>query len=539
MEDFVVVGSGCTGAMAAATLIEGGGGARVLMLDAGERDDRYAGVLPSGDFVSVRTTDREQYRYFLGEDFEGVPWGKVGTGAQLTPPRRHLVRKVPELLPLESDSFFPLESLAYGGLGAGWGLGCCAYSDAELRAAGLPPEAMRAAYQWAADRIGISGERDDASPYTIAQLERVLPPIELDATAGRLYASYLRRRHRVHAAGFRMGRTALALLTRAVGERGAYAYRDMDFYDDRGQSAYRPWMTADELRKRENFLYRNNVLVTRFEEVPDAVRVHGIDTAAGEAVSHVCRRLVLAPGVLGSARIVMRSFDRKPELPILCNPYCYLACIQPALLGAPARGRQVGFSQLSLFHDPTGSNFDVAMASIYSYRSLMLFRIVREAPIALSDAYPIMRYLAPALTLVGIHHPDERGGRRSLRLEPCAASPTADVLRADFSLSEDAERKLRDRERRFTGVMRSLGAYRIRRVDPGHGSSIHYAGTLPFDSGDSGDKPFTLRPGGRLSGSARVYVADGSGFRYLPAKGVTLSLMANARLTALSALRDA
>src|SRR5438034_410344 len=70
MEDFVVVGSGCTGAMAAATLIEGGGGARVLMLDAGERDDRYAGVLPSGDFVSVRTTDREQYRYFLGEDFE-------------------------------------------------------------------------------------------------------------------------------------------------------------------------------------------------------------------------------------------------------------------------------------------------------------------------------------------------------------------------------------------------------------------------------------------------------------------------------------
>src|SRR5207237_2939902 len=128
-------------------------------------------------------------------------------------------------------------------------------------------------------------------------------------------------------------------------DRGAYAYRDMDFYDDRGQSAYRPWMTVDELRKRENFLYRNNVLVTRFEETPDAVRVHGIDTAAGEAVSLVCRRLVLAPGVLGSARIVLRSFDRNPELPILCNPYCYLACIQPALLGAPARGRQVGFSR--------------------------------------------------------------------------------------------------------------------------------------------------------------------------------------------------
>jgi len=537
MEDFVVVGSGCTGAMAAATLVEGG--ARVLMLDAGERDDRYASVVPPADFVSARTSDPEQYRYFLGEDFEGVPWGKVGTGAQLTPPRRYLVRRVPELLPLESESFFPLESLAYGGLGAGWGLGCCAYSDAELRAVGLAPAAMRAAYQWVADRIGISGERDDASPYTIAHLERVLPTAEMDANAARLHASYLQRRRRVQALGFRMGRTALALLTRDVGERKAYAYRDMDFYDDRDQSAYRPWMTVDELRKRENFLYRKNVLVTRFEETADAVIVHGLDTVSGGAVSHGCRRLVLAPGVLGTARIVLRSFDRKPELPILCNPYSYLACIQPALLGAPARGLRIGFAQLSLFHDPAGSNFDVAMGSIYSYRSLMLFRIVRETPVALSDAYPIMRYLAPALTLVGIHHPDAGDGRRSLRLEACAASPTADVLKADFSLSDDGRRKVRDRERRFTRVLRWLGAYRIRRVDPGHGSSIHYAGTLPFDDGDSGVKPFTLRPGGRLSGSARVHVADGSGFRYLPAKGVTLSLMANARLTALGALRDA
>jgi len=93
------------------------------------------------------------------------------SGAAKTPPiqsRSAILKEryfgapeVPELLPLESDSFFPLESLAYGGLGAGWGLGCCAYSDAELRAAGLTPEAMRAAYQWVADRIGISGERDD------------------------------------------------------------------------------------------------------------------------------------------------------------------------------------------------------------------------------------------------------------------------------------------------------------------------------------------------------------------------------------------
>jgi hypothetical protein len=35
-----------------------------------------------------------------------------------------------------------------------------------------------------------------------------------------------------------------------------------------------------------------------------------------------------------------------------------------------------------------------------------------------------------------------------------------------------------------------------------------------------------------------IYIADGSGFRYLPAKGITLSLMANAHLTALYAIKD-
>ena len=66
------------------------------------------------------------------------------------------------------------------------------------------------------------------------------------------------------------------------------------------------------------------------------------------------------------------------------------------------------------------------------------------------------------------------------------------------------------------------------------GASIHYAGTLPFGTGEG---PFRLRPDGRLFESDHVWVADGSGFRYLPAKGLTLSLMANAHLVAQAALR--
>jgi hypothetical protein len=78
-----------------------------------------------------------------------------------------------------------------------------------------------------------------------------------------------------------------------------------------------------------------------------------------------------------------------------------------------------------------------------------------------------------------------------------------------------------------------LGCQPLRTIYTPQGGSIHYAGTLPFD--DTG-KPFTLNPSGRLSGTRRVYVGDGSGFRYLPAKGLTMTLMANAHIVAQNAL---
>jgi choline dehydrogenase-like flavoprotein len=47
-----------------------------------------------------------------------------------------------------------------------------------------------------------------------------------------------------------------------------------------------------------------------------------------------------------------------------------------------------------------------------------------------------------------------------------------------------------------------------------------------------------LRPDGKLHGAKRVYVADGSGFNYLPAKGLTFTIMANAHLAAANAMKD-
>src|SRR5262249_51667013 len=116
MTDVIVVGSGPGGANAAARLVEAG--RRVLMLDYGNRDERYAPLIPDRPFSELRRTDGAQYRYLLGDRFEGVPFGAVKVGAQLTPPRMHVLADAPEPIRGDAEQFAVSMSLARGGLGA-------------------------------------------------------------------------------------------------------------------------------------------------------------------------------------------------------------------------------------------------------------------------------------------------------------------------------------------------------------------------------------------------------------------------------------
>jgi hypothetical protein len=526
--DFIVVGSGATGSMAAQTLVESG--ASVLMLDGGQRDKTYAQLIPLKEFVEIRRTEKAQHRYFLGDEFESAGFGSTATGAQLTPPRRFIVANVDRFLPLESATFAPMESLALGGLGSGWGLGCNVFSDAELRLASLPPPAMRDAYRVVASRVGISAADDDARPYTSSFLEDTLPAVPLDPTAAAVYARYGRRRDSLRAAGFSLGRPALALLTCPREDRCATSLRDMDFYSDAQRAAWRPWIAVEALRSAPNFLYAGNLLITRFEEADGIVDVLALNLETLEECNFRCRRLVLAAGTLGTARIVLRSLPGgEARLPLLCNPYTYVPSVVPARIGRSMPDENSGFAQLQMFHDSDGSHADVALASIYSYRSLMLFRILAEVPANVRDSRVLMSYLTSALLIAGIHHPQGYSEGKSIWLKRSGSSPTGDVLHAEFGMTPEERTKCDARERAYMSALRSIGAWAVRRVRPPHGSSIHYAGTLPFSERE---KAYALSPDGRLYGTRSVFVADGSGFTFLPAKGLTLSLMAQAHLVA-------
>jgi hypothetical protein len=531
--DYIVVGSGATGAIAAQTLVESG--ARVAVLDVGEKDEVYAPLIPDQDFDTLRRQDPEQHRYLLGDQFEGVPWFTTRVGSQLTPPRSFLTRNADRFLPFESDTLKPMESLARGGLGGGWGLGCYVYSRAEMEAAGLDESKILAAYEVIAARIGVSGTWDDASPYCRRDLRNVQPSIELEENSAAVYHEYQRRKNALNARHIFLGRPLQAVLSTGIPGRKATQYKDMEYWSDNDKSEYRSWMTIDELQKAPNFTYHDRCLVVKFSEKPTGVEVHVLRTDTGEGQSFRARKLLLSPGPLGTARIVSRSLGNGDQkLPLICNPYCYLPCLQWRRLGREPQRLRSGLGQLVMFIDENGDNFDVGMAALFSYRSLLLFKLIKETPLNFSDARIIMQYLQSAFIIAGIHHPERPSPSKFVRMKPSNVSPTGDMLCGQYTLSDTERATNFLRERKLKWALRTLGCQPLRIMHVPHGGSIHYAGTLPFDP--SG-KPFTLGRNGLLSGTQAVYVADGSGFRYVPAKGITFTLMANAHCVALESMK--
>ena len=525
--DFIVVGSGMAGVHAAQTLVEAG--ARVLMLDGGVAPG--AGIEPPAgqSFVSLREHDHEQHRYFLGDGLEAVATPAGRPGSQLTPTRRFVVDHVDRWLRFRSDTFAPMESLAVGGLGNAWGVGCYHFSDRDLEDAGLPATEIRAGYQIIADRIGVQGEDDDTRAFCAGPVARLQPVMPMDDAASALYSRYRARRASMLAHGVHVGRPALAVLTEAVDGRQPVAFHNMDFYADTERAAYRPWITLEALKRNPLFEYCGDVVVTDFMENAGGVTVSGrvVSSDTNRPVSFACRTLVLCSGAMGSMRIVARSLNgMEREFPILTNPCDYLLGIQPTRIGKPLGDRASSFAQLALFYRPPGEEHPVyAGGSVYSYQALMLFRLAREAPLSFALSRDLLQFLQTSLLMIGMTYPDwpERGN--FLKLVRDAGSPTGDTLTAEYTMSE---RQKRMRTQTLHGLRRHLPAIGCRiasAVQGKNGFSSHYAGTIPFSRDE---REFALAPDGRLYGTRSVYVADSSSFRFLPALGLTWTIMANA-----------
>jgi hypothetical protein len=220
---------------------------------------------------------------------------------------------------------------------------------------------------------------------------------------------------------------------------------------------------------------------------------------------------------------------------MLCNPYLYLPCITLRMLGREAQDRRHSLSQLVAICAPPDAPDDVVSAQFYGYRSLLLFKLVKEIPLPAWAGLLIARLLETSLAIVGLHHSDAPHAGKTLRIAARSGSGLPEV-RFDYRPSADEQARRRRREGALVRQLLRLGVVPYAKLAPGPASSIHYAGTLPVR--EQPDLPFASRRDGRLWSAPQVYVGDSAGWRFLPAKGLTYTIMANARRVAEHVLRD-
>jgi hypothetical protein len=520
MSDVIVVGSGPGGVNAAAPLVAAG--RKVLLVDWGNEDRRYAPLIPHRPFSEIRRTDTQQHRYFLGDQFEGIPLGPVRVGAQLTPPRMHILADSTERMPVRSDGFAASMSLARGGLGAGWSAGVFPFTDDELAAMGLTLDDLRPHYDAVTERIGVCGEPDDLEPF-LPLSPSTMPPLELDSNAEVVLTRYGRYRQALNAAGFFLGRTRLAACTQRHRERGPYAYLDLDYWADMDRSVYRPQWTLAELQRAPNFTYLNRRFVHSFSEDERGVRIRATSAETGAEETHEAGALVLAGGTLGTVRIVLASLGAYDQpLPLLCNAYTYVPTLNLGMLRRPARDRRSSLAQLTALLRVPGERGRLVQAQLFSYRSLLTFKLMKESPLGYREGLRVLRLLIPKFAILGIHHEDRPSAEKSCILR---RGDGRDTLEISYRPGEAETRLCEAEERTLLRFFRRLGCLPLRTMRPGHGSSLHYAGTFPITPAGG---PLTCDRDSRLRATRAVYIADGSIFPWIPPKGLTFNLMANA-----------
>jgi choline dehydrogenase-like flavoprotein len=523
IDDVLIVGSGASAVHAAYPLVE----ARlsVSMLDFGNEDRIYGPLIPDASFLEARKTDWKQHRYFLGDRFEGIPFGSVRVGSQLTPPRQYITKDTQTLLPFESKTFSPMESLAMGGLASGWGAGSAAFSEADLKDFPVSLKDLAAHYEKVAERIGISGARDDLLPY-YGDCKSMMPPLRNDKNALMLLDRYHRKRNKLNAAGFFMGQSRLAALTQSYRGRGPDRYLDMSFWGDADRSIWRPRYTLKELQALPNFSYHPSLLVQHFKEHDDGtVEVFSRNSETGREDSHRARKLILTAGVLGTTRIVLRSLNKyNVKVPFVCNPYLYVPMLNLGMLGQLPSEEKHSLGQLCVIYDPMEPGQAQIHAHVHSYRSLLNFKVIKEMPLPYREGIRIMKMLVSSLAILAIDHEDRPTADKYCVLhEGRLNSP--DRLEIGYVLSKEVERRQRRYEKAVIRQFLRLGCIPLKTVRPAYGASLHYGGTFPMRRED---KELTTDINGRLRGTRSVYLADSSCFPYLPAKGMTFTMMANA-----------
>ncbi len=496
MFDMIIIGSGPAGVTAAREAATQG--LNIAIIDAGQLPEEAPQFAPppAQPFSILRQqADQSFFRMPEAGDADEA-------AAQLTPNRLHMRRHVAAELKTQTGKFQPFQTLAQGGLSTGWGAACFTYDEKMLQQAGLPE--LTEDYEAIAAHIGVSGPEESV----FCDVKTKQPALNSDSNARTIWQ---RMRD-----SLKLEPASMAVLSQDKATRKANPYFDLDFWSDHGRSVWRAQWDMEALQNLPNVTVISPAIALRFEETENTVTLTIKSLESGATKTVEGKTLMIAAGAFGSYRLCANSLNvlGQPN-PYLCNAYMYVPTINLAMLGKKGDDRRHSLSQLF------GEVEDVTL-QFYSYRSLLLQRLIDQTPVHLWLARQFWRLIVESLVIAGCHFPDPGSAQQTLQ-----AHKTNNGHLPALSF-QTPHTKLSHRWTIFKELLQ-LGLVPMGRVMTRPGGSIHYAGTIPIAKPGREKYPLMQDEDNRLIGTKNVYICDNSGWLSLPSRGPTFTLMASAR----------
>jgi choline dehydrogenase-like flavoprotein len=528
MEKIVIVGSGASGVHFALSVLKKG--YSVVMVDVGY--ERPEIPFPDATFIDLKKNLSDPVRYFLGENYEAVIYPDARSEFYGFPPSKNYVMVKPSPFDFRGEGFAPLFSFAQGGLAEVWTGSVYPFNDEELKDFPFGYRDIAPSYGEVARRIGIMGERDDLERF-IPFHDNIMAPLDLDEHSGTLLAAYEKHRDYLHRKlGCYFGRSRVATLSRDADGRKGCTLCGRCLWGCPNGALYTPYMTLKECQKYPQFQYVPGVYVRhfRFDARRHITAVVGESLLKGETVEFPVGTLVLAGGTLSSSRIFMDSVFRGTGEVIklrglMDNRQILVPFVNTRMVGKTYNPQSYQYHQLAL--GLAGERPEEYIHGlITTLKTALVHPVIKNMPLDLKTATEVFRNIRAGLGVVNVNLCDRRREENYLTLELDERRPASD-LAIYYSPPPHEEVRIREALRRVKRALRKLGCVApspMIHVRP-MGASVHYSGTIPMSAKRS---DLTASPYCQSHDFGNLFIVDGTTFPFLPAKNLTMSLMANA-----------
>lgn len=404
---------------------------------------------------------------------------------------------------------------AAGGLANIWGAQLMRYTEADLQEAGeWPITAAQLApyYDDLEGEIGLAGEHDDMEAF-LGPASELVPPPPLVPAAARLLHNYAKRRRRRPASALTIGRSRLAVLSNPFRGRPAYRFGESEFFTSGLPGLYTPLMTLNELVSQGRVGYVRGIRATGFVEHDDHVELQSLDRATGSRRTFRARHVLLACGTIQTAQLVLNMRGAEDtSLPFMDHPPTLLPIFLPAAFGQPVLTSTYPVQLAGTVS--AGSAHD--MITFYYPGGMLWSDLLADIPLPAAEARTVLGAVMGGMLVAQTWSATRPSRSTRLRLGKDGR------IRIEYPSPVANERTpLLVSELRALGCLTHRWLAKV--VPPSWG--FHHAGTLPMRARPS---EFECHPDGRLWDSKRIRVIDGSVLPTLPAKNISLTIMANA-----------